>query len=91
MVLPRSLFPFKKEKSNLLRLEKAKFMQNKRFSKIFTEIDMQPVFANRENLKKLVVRTKVVEKEARINECEKLPQTLRTLGRRLIISLKFRE
>ena len=60
MVLPGSVLPFKKKISNLFRLEKAKFTQNQRFSKVFANIDMQPVFANRANLKNLVVRTKVV-------------------------------
>ena len=60
MVLPGTLLPFKKERRVILRLEKARFIQNKHLSKVFANIDIQPVFANGENLKKNVVRTKVI-------------------------------
>ena len=60
MVLPGSRLPFKKEIRDIFRLAIAKLIQNKHFSRVFPNIDMQPIFANRANLKKLVVRTKVV-------------------------------
>jgi len=60
LVLPGSLMPFKKEISNIVRVEKANFLSKKRFANVFADIEIQPVFSNRANLKKLVVRTKVV-------------------------------
>jgi len=59
-VLPGSLLPFKKEISEIFRVEKARFINNLRFQKVFAKIDIQPVFINRPNLKKLIVRTKIV-------------------------------
>jgi len=60
LVLPGSLMPFKKEISNIFRVEKANFLSKKRFANVFADIEIQPVFSHRANLKKLVVRTKVV-------------------------------
>ena len=60
LVLPGSLMPFKKEISNIFRVEKANFLSKKRFANVFADIEIQSVFSNRANLKKLVVRTKVV-------------------------------
>ena len=60
LVLPSMLMPFKKEISNIFRVEKANFLSKKRFANVFADIEIQPVFSNRANLKKLVVRTKVV-------------------------------
>ena len=60
LVLPGTLLPFKKEISNIVRVEKANFLSKKRFANVFADIEIQPVFSNRANLKKLVVRTKVV-------------------------------
>ena len=59
-VLPGSLLTFKKEISEIFRLEKARLINNLRFQKVFAKIDIQPVFINRPNLKKLIVRTKIV-------------------------------
>ena len=59
-MLPGTLMPFKKEISNIFRLEKANFLSKKRFANVFADIEIQPVYQNRANLKKLVVRTKVV-------------------------------
>ena len=59
LVLPGSLLPFKKEISEIFRLEKARFISNPRFQKVFAKTDIQPVFMNRPNLKKLIVRTKI--------------------------------
>ena len=60
LVLPGSLMPFKKEISNIFRVEKANFFGKKRFANVFADIDIQPVFQNGANLKKLVVITKAV-------------------------------
>ena len=60
LVLPGTLMPFKKEISNIFRLEKVSFLSKKRFANVFADIEIQPVYQNRANLKKLVVRTKVV-------------------------------
>ena len=60
LVLPGSLMPFKKDISNIFRVEKANFLSKKRFANVFADIEIQPVFSNRANLKKLVVRTKIV-------------------------------
>ena len=46
--------PLKKETRNNFRLEKANFIYNKCFAKIFTNIDIQPVFTNKANLKKII-------------------------------------
>ena len=59
-VLLGTLMPLKKEISNIFRLEKANFLSKKRFANVFADIEIQPVYQNRANLKKLVVRTKVV-------------------------------
>ena len=58
MVLPGSLQPFKKEICNIFRLEKAKFISNPRFHKIFAKVDIKPVFSNRPNLKKTACKDK---------------------------------
>ena len=48
-----------KEIKEILRRKKARFLANKRFSHIFSNIEVGHVFANNANLKKLIVRTKV--------------------------------
>ena len=60
LVLPGTLMPFKKEISNIFRLEKANLFCKKRFANVFADLEIQPVYLNRANLKKLVVRTKIV-------------------------------
>ena len=52
--------PFKKDISNIFRVEKANFLSKKRFANVFADLEIQPVYLNRANLKKLVVRTKIV-------------------------------
>ena len=52
--------PFKKEIANIFSSEKTNFLYKKRFADVFANIEIQPVFQNRANLKKLVVRTKLV-------------------------------
>ena len=59
MVLPGSLKPFEKDISEIFRLEKARLIYNQRFKHIFTKIDIQPVFMNKSNLKKMVVKTNI--------------------------------
>ena len=59
LVLPGSLMQFNKEIKEIFRREKARFLANKRFSHIFSNIEVGHVFANNANLKKLIVRTKV--------------------------------
>ena len=60
LVLPGTLMPFKKEISSIFRLEKTNFLCKKRFANVLADIEIQLVYQNRANLKKLVVRTKVV-------------------------------
>ena len=60
LVLPGSMLPYKTEICEIFRGEKAKLMFNPRFQKDFASTDIQPVFMNRPNLKKLIVRTKLV-------------------------------
>ena len=60
-MLPGVLMPFKKDVNNIFRLEKAKLLYNKRFATVFSGIEIQPVFQNKANLKKLVVRAKVTK------------------------------
>ena len=52
LVLPGILRPFKKEISNIFRAEKTNFLCKKRFANVFADIEIQPVFQNRANLKK---------------------------------------
>jgi len=49
-----------KDISDIFRIERAKFLSNNRFAKILADIGISPVFENKANLKKLLVRTKVV-------------------------------
>ena len=58
-ILPGSLILFDKEIKEIVRVEKARFLANQRFSIIFCKIELGQVFSNNANLKKLVVRTKV--------------------------------
>jgi hypothetical protein len=60
LVLPGTLMPFKKEIAHIFNSENTNFLCKKRFSDAFANIEIQPVYQNRANLKKLVVRTKVV-------------------------------
>ena len=59
LVLPGSLMQFDKEIKEIVRIEKARFLANQRFSRIFSNIEIGHVFANKANLKKLIVRTKI--------------------------------
>ena len=60
LVLSGSLMPFKKEIANIFRVEKANFLSKKRFANVFADLEIQPVYLNRANLKQLVIKTKIV-------------------------------
>ena len=51
--------PFNKEITEIVREEKARFLANQRFPKIFSNIELKHVFTNNANLQKIVVRTRV--------------------------------
>ena len=59
LVLPGSLMKFDKEIKEIIRIEKARFLANQRFSRVFSDIELGHVFANNANLKKLIVRTRI--------------------------------
>ena len=59
LVLPGSLMQFNKEIKEIFKREKASLIANKRFSQIFSKIEVGHVFSNNANLKKLIVRTKI--------------------------------
>ena len=50
---------FDKEIKEIIRIEKARFLANQRFSHVFSNIELGHVFANNANLKKLIVRTRI--------------------------------
>ena len=50
---------FDKEIKEIVRIEKARFLANQRFSRVFSDIELGHVFANNANLKKLIVRTRI--------------------------------
>jgi len=58
-ILPGCLTPFKDEICKMFAIEKRKFLANKRFLAVFQKTSLQPVFSNRQNLKKLVSRSKI--------------------------------
>ena len=58
-MLPGCLTPFKDEICSMFAIEKRKFLANKRFNAVFSNTSLQPLFQNRQNLKKLVSRNKV--------------------------------
>ena len=58
-ILPGCLTPFKDEICKMFAIEKRKFLANKRFFAVFQNTSLQPVFLNRQNLKKLVSRSKI--------------------------------
>ena len=59
LVLPGSLMKFDKEIKEIIRIEKARFLANQRFSRVFSDIELGHVFAKNANLKKLIVRTRI--------------------------------
>ena len=50
---------FDKKIKEIVRIEKARFLANQRFSRIFSNIELGHVFANKANVKKLIVTTKI--------------------------------
>ena len=58
-ILPGCLLPFKDEICSMFEREKRRFLANKRFYAVFSNTSLKPVFQNRNNLKKLVSRSKV--------------------------------
>ena len=58
-ILLGCLIPFQKEINSLFFTEKQKFLRNKRFSSVFSKTSLNPVFKNRNNLKKLISKTKI--------------------------------
>ena len=59
LILPGSLLPFKKEIVNIFRNEKQILFRKQRYAKVFRDISIEPVFANRSRFKNLVVKTKI--------------------------------
>ena len=60
LVLPGSLLPFKNEVVNIFEKEKHKlFTPKERYAKVFRNISISAIFANRSNIKRLVVKTKI--------------------------------
>ena len=53
LVLPGSLMQFNKEIKEFFRREKARFLANKRFSHIFSNIEVGHVFANNAKIEKI--------------------------------------
>ena len=58
-ILPGCLLPFQKEINSLFFVEKQRFLRNKRFFDVFSKTSLKPVFRNRNNLKKLISKTKI--------------------------------
>ena len=59
LILPGSLLPFKKEIVSIFRNEKQTLFRQQRYAKVFRDISIEPVFANRSSIKNLVVKTKI--------------------------------
>ena len=59
LILPGSLLPMKKEIVNVFRNEKQILFRKQRYAKVFRDIRIEPVFANRSSIKNLVVKTKI--------------------------------
>ena len=59
LVLPGSLLPFKNEVVNIFEKEKHKLFRKERYAKVFRNISISAIFANRSNIKRLVVKTKM--------------------------------
>ena len=59
LIVPGSLLPFKKEINLLFEKERSAFCKKSRFDKIFKLVKIKPVFENRSNVKKLIVKSKI--------------------------------
>ena len=60
LILPGCLLPYQEEIKKLFFSEKQKFLNNKRFAAVFAKTSLRPVFKNRNSLKKLISKTKIV-------------------------------
>ena len=60
LIVPGSLLPFKKEINLLFEKERIALCKKHRFDKIFKLVKINPVFANRSNVKKLIVKSKII-------------------------------
>ena len=58
-ILPGSLLSFKYEIDKLFEKEFNVLCKKSRFEKIFRNVKVKPVFTNRNNVKKLIVKTKL--------------------------------
>ena len=58
--VPGSLICFKQEIGNLFEKEIRLLSKKSRFEKIFRNVKIKPVFTNRNSLKKLIVKTKLL-------------------------------
>jgi len=61
LVIPGSLLPFKNEINLLFEKERIALCKKLRFDKIFKLVKIKPVFTNRSNVKKLIVKSKIIE------------------------------
>ena len=60
LIIPGCLLPYQKDIKQLFFSEKQKFLNNKRFAAVFAKTSINPVFKNRDRLKKLISKTKIV-------------------------------
>ena len=60
LILPGCLLPYQKEINKLFFSEKQKFLCNKRFAAVFARTSLNPVIKNKNSLKKLIIKTKIV-------------------------------
>ena len=59
MIVPGSLLFFKKEINNMFDKEFIQLCKKPRFDKIFRNVKIKPIFTNKSNVKKLIVKTKI--------------------------------
>ena len=59
LILPGSLLPFKQQISKMFEKELELLCKKFRFEIFFRNIKVKPVFTNRTNVKKLIVKTKI--------------------------------
>ena len=60
LIVPGSLLSFKNEINFLFEKEFATLCKKPRFEKIFKNVKIKPVFQNRSNVKKLIVKSKII-------------------------------
>ena len=59
LILPGSLLPFKQQIGKMFEKELKVLCKKSRFEFFFRNIIVKPVFTNRTNVKKLIVKTKI--------------------------------